>query len=145
MRDDKTRVRVLTAFERDLAAIGKRRDAADRIEKTEMRAAVPPQTATRIPRHNRRFHFIYGSGAAMNLHTWWLFVATVFVVSAIPGPNMLLVMTHGARHGLRRSTATMAGCMTALVAMLSVSAAGLGVFLEAWPAMFDALRFAGGA
>ncbi|WP_425129115.1 hypothetical protein [Burkholderia pseudomallei] len=25
----------------------------------------------------------------MNLHTWWLFVATVFVVSAIPGPNML--------------------------------------------------------
>ncbi|WP_323119448.1 LysE family translocator [Burkholderia alba] len=81
----------------------------------------------------------------MSLHTWWLFVATVFVVSAIPGPNMLLVMTHGARHGLRRSTATMAGCMTALVSMLSVSAAGLGVFLEAWPAMFNVLRFAGAA
>ncbi|KVQ78162.1 LysE family translocator [Burkholderia multivorans] len=81
----------------------------------------------------------------MNLHTWWLFVATVFVVSAIPGPNMLLVMTHGARHGLRRSAATMAGCLSALVLMLSVSAAGLGVFLEAWPAMFNALRFAGAA
>jgi len=81
----------------------------------------------------------------MNLHTWWLFVATVFVVSAIPGPNMLLVMTHGARHGLRRSSATMAGCLSALVLMLSVSAAGLGVFLEAWPAMFNALRFAGAA
>lgn len=81
----------------------------------------------------------------MNLHTWWLFVATVFVVSAIPGPNMLLVMTHGARHGLRRSSATMAGCLSALVLMLSVSAAGLGVFLEAWPAMFNALRYAGAA
>ncbi|PXX27194.1 MULTISPECIES: LysE family translocator [Burkholderia] len=81
----------------------------------------------------------------MNLHTWWLFVATVFVVSAIPGPNMLLVMTHGARHGLRRSSSTMAGCLSALVLMLSVSAAGLGVFLEAWPAMFNALRFAGAA
>jgi threonine/homoserine/homoserine lactone efflux protein len=81
----------------------------------------------------------------MNLHTWWLFVATVFVISAIPGPNMLLVMTHGARHGLRRSSATMAGCLTALVLMLSVSAAGLGVFLRAWPAMFDTLRFAGAA
>jgi membrane protein implicated in regulation of membrane protease activity len=57
--------------------------------------------------------------AAMNLHTWWLFVATVFVIAAIPGPNMLLVMTHGARHGLRRSSATMAGCLTALVLMLS--------------------------
>ncbi len=81
----------------------------------------------------------------MNLHTWWLYVATVFVISAIPGPNMLLVMSHSARHGLRHSTATMAGCLTALIAMLSVSAAGLGVFLKAWPAMFNALRFAGAA
>lgn len=74
----------------------------------------------------------------MSLHTWWLYVATVFVVSAIPGPNMLLVMTHGARHGLRRASSTMAGCLFALVLMLSVSAAGLGAFLEAWPAMFNA-------
>jgi threonine/homoserine/homoserine lactone efflux protein len=81
----------------------------------------------------------------MSLHTWWLFVATVFVVSAIPGPNMLLVMTHGAQHGLRRSSATMAGCLSALVLMLSVSAAGLGVFLEAWPTMFNALRMIGAA
>jgi threonine/homoserine/homoserine lactone efflux protein len=81
----------------------------------------------------------------MSLHTWWLFVATVFVVSAIPGPNMLLVMTHGAQHGLRRSSATMAGCLSALVLMLSVSAAGLGVFLEAWPAMFNVLRMIGAA
>jgi threonine/homoserine/homoserine lactone efflux protein len=81
----------------------------------------------------------------VNLHTWWLYVATVFVISAIPGPNMLLVMTHGAQHGLRRSSATMSGCLSALVLMLSVSAAGLGVFLKAWPAMFDALRFVGAA
>ena len=81
----------------------------------------------------------------MSLHTWWLFVATVFVVSAIPGPNMLLVMTHGAQHGLRRSSATMAGCLSALALMLSVSAAGLGVFLEAWPAMFNGLRMIGAA
>jgi threonine/homoserine/homoserine lactone efflux protein len=81
----------------------------------------------------------------MNLHTWWLYVATVFVVSAIPGPNMLLVMTHGAQYGLRRASATMAGCLSALVLMLSVSAAGLGVFLEAWPAMFNALRMIGAA
>jgi threonine/homoserine/homoserine lactone efflux protein len=58
---------------------------------------------------------------------------------------MLLVMTHGAQHGLRRSSATMAGCLSALVLMLSVSAAGLGVFLEAWPAMFNALRMIGAA
>ena len=81
----------------------------------------------------------------MTLHTWLLYVLTVCVISAIPGPNMLLVMSHGARHGLRRSTATMAGCLCALLLMMGVSAAGLGVFLKAWPTLFDALRLAGAA
>jgi threonine/homoserine/homoserine lactone efflux protein len=81
----------------------------------------------------------------MTLHTWWLYLATVFVICAIPGPNMLLIMTHGAQHGMRRSSATMAGCLSALVLMLSVSAAGLGVFLKAWPTMFNVLRLIGAA
>lgn len=81
----------------------------------------------------------------MSLHTWWLFVAMVFVVCAIPGPNMLLMMTNGARHGLRRSTPTMAGSLSALVLMLAVSVAGLGVFLQTWPAMFNTLRIIGAA
>jgi len=81
----------------------------------------------------------------MSLHVWWLYFATVFVVSAIPGPNMLLIMAHSAQYGLRRTSASMAGCLSALVLMLSVSAAGLGVFLQAWPAMFNALRLIGAA
>ncbi|KAH0437444.1 hypothetical protein KCU90_g3837, partial [Aureobasidium melanogenum] len=39
----------------------------------------------------------------------------------------------------------MAGCLSALVLMLAVSAAGLGVFLTAWPTMFNALRMIGAA
>ncbi|AHB04532.1 MULTISPECIES: LysE family translocator [Pandoraea] len=81
----------------------------------------------------------------MSLQTWWLYVVTVFFVSATPGPNMLLVMTHGARHGLRPSLGTMAGCMTALIAMMSISAAGLGAVLKAWPMLFDTLRYIGAA
>ncbi|VVE29781.1 amino acid transporter [Pandoraea pneumonica] len=81
----------------------------------------------------------------MSLQTWWLYVVTVFFVSATPGPNMLLVMTHGARHGLRPAAGTMAGCMTALIAMMSVSAAGLGAVLKAWPMVFDTLRYVGAA
>lgn len=68
-----------------------------------------------------------------------------FVVSATPGPNMLLVMSSGARFGLNAAIATMAGCMTALLAMLSISAAGMGALLQAFPAVFDALRLAGAA
>ena len=82
---------------------------------------------------------------AMSLHTWWLFVLMTFVVSATPGPNMLLVLSHSARFGLRAATATMLGCMTSLLAMMSISAAGLGALLQTFPAVFDALRLAGAA
>jgi threonine/homoserine/homoserine lactone efflux protein len=81
----------------------------------------------------------------MNLHTWWLFVAMAFVVSATPGPNMLLVMSHSARFGWRAAIATMCGCMSALLAMMCISAAGMGALLHAFPAVFDAMRLAGAA
>ena len=81
----------------------------------------------------------------MSLQTWWLFVLMTFVVSATPGPNMLLVLSNSARFGLRAATASMMGCMTALLAMMSISAAGLGALLQLFPAVFDALRLAGAA
>lgn len=81
----------------------------------------------------------------MNLNTWWLFVLMTFVVSATPGPNMLLVLSTSARHGLRAAMATMLGCMTSLLAMMSLSAAGLGALLQMFPTVFDALRLAGAA
>jgi threonine/homoserine/homoserine lactone efflux protein len=82
---------------------------------------------------------------SMSLQTWWLFVLMTFVVSATPGPNMLLVLSNSARFGLHAAIATMVGCMTSLLAMMSVSAAGLGALLQMFPAVFDALRLAGAA
>lgn len=79
----------------------------------------------------------------MNLHTWWIFAVTVFVLCGTPGPNMLHVMTRSVRVGFRRSIAAMAGCLTALVLALAISAAGLGAVLKASPMVFDVLRYAG--
>jgi threonine/homoserine/homoserine lactone efflux protein len=39
----------------------------------------------------------------------------------------------------------MAGCMTSLIAMMGLSAAGLGALLQAFPSVFEALRLAGAA
>lgn len=79
----------------------------------------------------------------MTLHLWWLFVVAVFLLSGTPGPNMLHVMTRSVEFGARRSVAAMAGCLTALVLVLAVSAAGVSALLAAWPRVFDALRYAG--
>lgn len=81
----------------------------------------------------------------MTLNTWWLFILMTFVVSATPGPNMLFVMSVSARHGVRAAVVAMLGCMTALLAMMSLSAAGLGALLQTFPTVFEALRLAGAA
>lgn len=79
----------------------------------------------------------------MNLGTWWIFVTATFLISAAPGPNMLLIMNQSVRFGLRASIYSMAGCMTALMIMFTLSALGLGVILQQSPAVFDALRWLG--
>lgn len=81
----------------------------------------------------------------MELHTWWVFVVMTFFISATPGPNMLQVMSTSARFGFRLSLFTMAGCMSALLAMTSISAAGLGALLQTFPSVFDTLRWLGAA
>ena len=81
----------------------------------------------------------------MTLSTWWLFIVMTFVVSATPGPNMLFIMSTSARHGIQSAVVAMLGCMTALLAMMSISAAGLGALLQTFPAVFEALRLAGAA
>jgi threonine/homoserine/homoserine lactone efflux protein len=79
----------------------------------------------------------------MTLHTWWLYVTAVFLISATPGPNMLHVMVQSIHHGARRSVASMAGLMTANLVCLLASAAGLGALLKASPTLFDVLRYVG--
>ena len=79
----------------------------------------------------------------MNLSTWWIFVTATFLISAAPGPNMLLIMNQSVRFGLRASIYSMAGCMTALMIMFTLSALGLGVVLQNAPAVFDSLRWLG--
>ncbi|MCH4092694.1 LysE family translocator [Acetobacter sp.] len=81
----------------------------------------------------------------MSLHSWWLFVATVFLLSGTPGPNMLHIMTRSLEVGLQRSVMAMLGCIAAVVLMLLASAFGLAALLLALPGVFDILRYMGAA
>jgi threonine/homoserine/homoserine lactone efflux protein len=79
----------------------------------------------------------------MTLQTWWLFTTAVFLLCGTPGPNMLHVMTRSIRFGFRRSLAAMVGCYSAILLVLSASAAGLTALLMAVPGAFAALRYGG--
>ena len=79
----------------------------------------------------------------MSWTTWWLFACATALIAATPGPNMLHIMTQSARLGLRRSTIAMAGCLTAVMICVTVSALGLGALLTASRTLFEGLRTIG--
>lgn len=79
----------------------------------------------------------------MSWQTWWLYFVTVFLLCATPGPNMLHVLTQSVLYGVRRSVASMAGCLCAVVVVLIASAAGLSAVLHASPWLFEVLRWVG--
>ena len=81
----------------------------------------------------------------MSLQAWWIFVCATFLVSAMPGPNMLHVMAQGMRHGIGRAIFTMAGCMVALLLLFGLSAMGMSALLTALPQLLDAIKIAGAA
>jgi len=81
----------------------------------------------------------------MAMQTWLLFVVTVFFVSATPGPNMLLAMSHGIRYGLGGALPTLAGLLVALALIMAGSVAGLGAVLATSELLFSIVKYAGAA
>lgn len=79
----------------------------------------------------------------MSLHTWITFFITVFILSGTPGPNMLHILTSSVQHGFKKSLISMLGCITAVITVLTASAAGLSTLLLASPTLFNILRYLG--
>lgn len=79
----------------------------------------------------------------MTFVTWTALLVAAFAICSTPGPNMLHVLTRSIRLGAKRSLPTMAGCVSGLVTILAASAAGLHLILDAVPALFVAIKYAG--
>jgi len=81
----------------------------------------------------------------MALHTWLLYLVTAIGLSLTPGPNSLLVLTHGALHGHRRTLFTVAGGALGFIALIALSMLGIGALLEASANALTVLKLIGGA
>jgi homoserine/homoserine lactone efflux protein len=79
----------------------------------------------------------------MTLQSWLLYLNAVFLLSAIPGPNMTHIMTVSIRNGLWRTVPGMIGCLLALIVLMAASALGLSAVLTASPILFKILKIAG--
>lgn len=81
----------------------------------------------------------------MPLDLWLLTLATALGLSLTPGPNGLLVLTHGARFGLRPTVATILGGALGFLLLIAASLAGMGALLAASEAAFTAAKLLGAA
>jgi homoserine/homoserine lactone efflux protein len=79
----------------------------------------------------------------MSIHFMLIYAATILIATIIPGPSMLLALTHGMRHGARRTVATALGNLTVTLLQAAVSIAGLGAVLLASETVFQIVKFAG--
>lgn len=81
----------------------------------------------------------------MTVSLYIAYISAVFLISGTPGPNMLLAMTHGIHHGFGKALPTMAGLLSGLAVILSVSLGGLGAVLLTSAIAFMVLKFVGAA
>lgn len=81
----------------------------------------------------------------MNLQPWLIYLAVVLAVIVTPGPSALLCMTHGAAHGVGRTSSTVAGGMCASLTLMALSALGLSAAIAASDTLFHGIRLLGAA
>ena len=72
-----------------------------------------------------------------------LYSITVFIASIIPGPSMLLALTHGMQYGAKKTIASALGNVTITLIQASISIAGLGTILVASETFFHIIQYMG--
>ena len=80
----------------------------------------------------------------MALHTWLIYLVAAVGLSLTPGPNSLLVLTHGALHGHRRTLFTVFGGAIGFIALIALSMLGIGAVLKASAPALTVLKLFGG-
>lgn len=81
----------------------------------------------------------------MQFQTLMLFIPACFAINMAFGPNNLLSITIGARHGMTTAVTASVGRLLAFAVMICVAALGMGAVLTASEMMFTAMKWAGAA
>ena len=81
----------------------------------------------------------------MEFPAYLTFVFVSAVQVATPGPSTLFIVNNAVAHGWLRAAGALSGDLAAIALLATLSAIGLGVLLEAYPAAFLTLRLAGAA
>lgn len=81
----------------------------------------------------------------MTLSAYLLFLPACFAINMAFGPNNLLSVTNGARHGVSPAVIAASGRLVAFAIMIAVAGLGMGAVLVASELAFDVIKYIGAA
>lgn len=81
----------------------------------------------------------------MTIETWLTFTVAYFVISAIPGPSVLMVVSQSLSKGLGPAVLCIIGDIIGGIAVMALSYMGLGAILAASNELFQVVKWCGAA
>ncbi|GAA4892303.1 LysE family translocator [Ferrimonas pelagia] len=79
----------------------------------------------------------------MSTELYLVYLATVIVLLAAPGPMTLMTLSTSVRYGHGRALYTILGSNIAGLILMALSATGIGALISGQPIAYEMLRFAG--
>ncbi len=79
----------------------------------------------------------------MEFDTWLLYSLAVLVLTASPGPSVLLCLTKSVTEGFQSSIYTALGSLTAIIGIMTLSFTGLGVLVASSEFVFNIIKWLG--
>lgn len=80
----------------------------------------------------------------MDFQLWLIYAVAALGLSVSPGPNGLLVLTHGALYGHKRTLVTIAGGVSGFMLIIALSLFGIGALLQTSANALIIMKWAGG-
>jgi len=81
----------------------------------------------------------------MTLSAYLLFLPACFAINMAFGPNNLLSVTNGAKHGVSPAVIAASGRLVAAAVMIAIAGLGMGAVLVASELAFDVIKYIGAA
>ncbi len=81
----------------------------------------------------------------MTLSTYLIYLSAILVLTATPGPSVLLCITKSIQHGFVTSIVTALGSLTAIIGIMTLSFTGLGVLISSSELLFNIVKWSGAA
>lgn len=79
----------------------------------------------------------------MSFSNWILYLGTIVLLMAAPGPGPLLTLSHGAQHGARGGIPNALGFSAGALLLMALSALGITALLFASPTAFNVVKLLG--